>query len=122
MALREKLRERAQGQLEPGEQIQGALMYQTGMNPWMFGVLGGVLGLIFTKYHILVATDRSIILLKANKFVPSKPKSLEGRIPRNTKVGPVEGKLWGKTTVQGEKAFVHRRFFKDVETIDAQSG
>lgn len=117
MALRDKLVERAQPHLEPGEQVQAVFLAQTGPSPW-FAALSWLIVLFGAKYYVVVVTDRAILALRAGAFVPSKPKSLETRLPRATRIGPLSG-LWGKSTLLGPKTHIHKRFHKDVDAADA---
>jgi hypothetical protein len=118
MALRDKLRDRVQPQLEPGEQIQEVFLAQTGPTPW--------LGLLTTfiwfavKRRIVVATDRAIVVFSAGWWTGTSPKGLVARLPRATQIGPVSG-LWGKTTIAGEKVHIHKRFHGHVASADAQA-
>lgn len=117
MALREKLHERAQPYLEPGEQIQAVAMGQTGPSPW-FALLTYLVVLFGgAKFYIFVFTDRSIIVLRAGMWTPAKPKELVGRLPREVWVGDVSG-LWAKTNLAGETTHVHKRFHKDLKAAD----
>lgn len=116
MALRDKLRDRAQPFLEPGEQIQSVVMAQTGPSPW-FGALSWLIVLFGGKFYVVAITDRSIVALKAGAFTPSKPKALVNRFPRNVWVGEVSG-IWGKTQLLGETTYVHKRFHKDLKEAD----
>jgi hypothetical protein len=118
MALREKLTERAQPFLEPGEQVQQVFLGQTGPSP-MF-VLVSYLIMLWSKFYVVVVTDRGILLLRSGALVPSKPKELAARLPRDVRIGPMSG-LWGKTESLGpNKMWVHKRFHKDVAAADAQ--
>jgi hypothetical protein len=116
MALRDKLRERAQPFLESGEKVEEVFPAQAG-SPWMVGLGGGLLLLLFAKPRDVVVTDRSIVVLRQSKATAT-PKELLGRIPRNTMIGPVRG-IWAKTELNGEKLWIHRRFHKDVASADA---
>lgn len=118
MALRDKLAERTQPYLEPGEQVRHVFMGQTGPSPW-FAALSWLIILIAGEYYVFTVTDRAILVMKAGKFIPSKPKSLEARLPRQTQIGPVSG-LWGKTETLGRRVWVHKRFHKDVNAADAE--
>jgi hypothetical protein len=40
-------------------------------------------------------------------------------LPRSTRLGPASG-LWHVIPAAGENLRVHRRFFKDIETADAE--
>lgn len=59
MALRDKLADRAQPYLEPGEQVRHVFMGQTGPSAW-FAALSYLIVLIAGKYFIFVVTDRAI--------------------------------------------------------------
>lgn len=118
MALRDKLRERVQPHLEPGEQIQAVFMAQTGPTPWLAGAIGAVIYMFIAKYKVVAVTDRAIVMLKAGAFSPSKPKEVLARLPR-TRIGKPEAKVWGKIELGGERHWVHRRFFGDIEAADA---
>ena len=117
MALREKLRDRVQALLEPGEQIQEVFLAQSGPNPNL--VLLTYLVYFFNKYYVVAATDRSIVLMRAPMMTPAKPKAVASRLPRATKIGPVSGALWAKTALPDGPIWVHRRFYKDVAQADA---
>jgi len=118
MALRDKLRERSQPFLEPGEEVRHVFLAQAGPSPWLFAL--SWLFAFWMKYRIVVVTDRSVVLLSASPWVPAKPKELVARLPRSTTFGPLEG-VWAKTQIQGEKFYIHKRFHKDVEAADAEA-
>jgi hypothetical protein len=116
LALRDKLRDRIQPYLEPGEEVHQVFLAQTGPSPY-FALLSYWILLIAGGYRIVVVTDRAIIVLKAGKWRPAKPKSLLRRGPRQVRLGPVSG-LWAKVLL-GESCWVHKRFHKDIEAADA---
>lgn len=118
MALRDKLAARVQPYLEEGEQVRHVFMGQTGPNPW-FGLLSYWIMLFKGKYFIFAATDRAILVVRASKWLPSKPKEIEARLPRATRIGPVKG-LWGESNALGQRVWIHKRFHKDVEAADAE--
>lgn len=118
MAIRDKLVERSQPHLEPGEQIQQVFLAQTGPNP-MLGALTYLIA-FWVKYYVVVVTDRGIVFLRSGVLTPSKPKSLYKRVARQTTLGPLSG-LWGKMMVDGERFWVHKRFHKDVAAADGQT-
>lgn len=120
MALRDKLAERSAPYLEPGETVQHVFMGQTGPNP-MWALLTYWIMLIKGKYFIFTVTDRAILVIRASKWVPSKPKELEARLPRATRIGPVSG-MWGETHALGQRVWINKRFHKDVEAADAALG
>lgn len=117
MALRDKLRDRAQPFLEEGEQIQAVAMAQTGPSPWFAALTWLIVLFGGAKYYVVVFTDRSIVVLRASMLMASKPKEFVGRLPREVRVGDVSG-LWAKTNMLGEKAYVHKRFHKDLKAAD----
>jgi hypothetical protein len=115
MALRDKLAERARPYLEPGEQIQSVFCAQSGPSPyWAF--LSAWIMILTNGYVVVVATDRSIIVLKAGRFTPTKPKSLRLRGPRNVWFGAPTG-LWGQIQLD-QRYWVHKRWHKDVVLAD----
>jgi hypothetical protein len=116
MALQEKIRERSQPFLEPGETMQTAFLAQTGPTPWLAGAFGALIYMFIAKYRIVVVTDRAVVLLKAGAFRPAKPKEVVKRLPRTTPIGPFEGKIWGKVQIDGERHWVHRRFKDEIQS------
>jgi hypothetical protein len=121
MALREKLASRTQPFLEPGEQVMQIFSAQTGPNPWLIPAIGPIIVLFFSKMRVIAVTDRAVLLLNSSKL-SAKPTALVQRLPRQTRLGPIEGKIWGKITVGGERIWVHKRFHKDVQAADAALG
>lgn len=117
MALRDKLTERAQPYLEPGEVVRHVFLGQTGPNP-AFALITYLI-MFYSKYWIVVVTDRAILVLQAGKLGSSKPKALSQRLPRSTQIGPLSG-LWSDTMAFGQKMWIHRRYHKDVAAADAE--
>ncbi|MBI2169793.1 MAG: hypothetical protein HYU28_09900 [Actinobacteria bacterium] len=118
MALRDKLRDRAQPFLEPGEEARHVFLAQTGPSPYFLFLT--YLIFFWTKFYVVAVTDRSVIVLRASFWMPAKPKSLHQRLPRQSRLGaPLKG-LWGKADVGGERMFVHKRFHNDVAAADAE--
>lgn len=118
MAIRDKLRERVQPYVEPGEQVQQVFIAQTGPSPWLMGLLGGLLIMLLMKPRIIVVTDRRIIVLRGGRFAVTQPKEQLAVLARQTTIGPVKG-LWTRTNLGAERMWVHRRFKQDVEAADA---
>jgi hypothetical protein len=116
MTLRDKLRSRSEPFLEPGETIQEVFPVQAG-NPWMVGLGGGLLMLLLGKPRDVVVTDRSVVVLRQSKMTAT-PKEILGRLPRNTRFGPVKG-IWAKSELNGEMVWIHRRFHGDANRADA---
>ncbi|MHB8342512.1 MAG: hypothetical protein ACYDB7_15280 [Mycobacteriales bacterium] len=117
MSLREKLHERAQPLLEPGEVVQQAFLAQAGPNPSL-AILTWLV-MFFTEYRIVVTTDRAVVVLLAGRMTPSKPQSVLLRLPRSTVLGPVSRALWSPIALPGKRTWVHRRFYADVRAADA---
>ena len=117
MALRDKLRGRAQPYLEPGEQIQAVWLGQSGPSPYYMFLSYWII-IIGGHYKVFVATDRAILVLDAGKMTPAKPKRLRVRAPRHIQLGPCGG-LWGQIHIAGTRYWVHKRFHKDIDAADA---
>ena len=117
MALRDKLRERVQPALDPGEQIEHVFMARTGPNP----LLGLITWLILfrTKYFLIAVTDRRIAVFDTGRMSGTKPRNLVASFPRDTHLGGAPGGLWGKIDLGGVRYWVNRRFRADVQAADA---
>jgi hypothetical protein len=116
MALRDKLADRVRPMLQPGEQIQEVLLSQTGPSPyWAF-----LTYLIFfaIKRHIIVVTDRAIVMVKAGAWTGTSAQEVLARLPRSTRFGPLSG-LWAGVELNGEKQWIHKRFHADAARADA---
>ncbi|MDE9365248.1 hypothetical protein PZ938_06480 [Luteipulveratus sp. YIM 133132] len=114
MALRDKLVDRAQPYLEPGERVQAVFQAQSGPSPyWSF-----LTYLMFFWFQpvIVVVTDRAVVVLNAGKLRVTFPKSLRLRGPREVWFGEPSG-LWGNIQLD-TKYYVHKRFHKDVRAAD----
>lgn len=116
MALREKVTERVQPLLQPGDQVRHVFLTQTGMSP--YSPLGGLIGTLIRKYWIVVVTDTQFVVCKASLFGTTKPKGVAYGEPR--RVLAPEGKLWGKAVLGNDTHYIHRRFFKDIAAQDAE--
>lgn len=116
MALRDKLRERCQPLLEPGEQTQEVFLAQTGPSPW-FGLLTYLI-FFWVKRRVIAVTDRAIVVIRSGSWSGTSAQEVLARLPRNTPLGPVSG-LWAKVVLNGERMWVHKRFHSDIERADA---
>jgi hypothetical protein len=119
MALHERLVERLQPCLEPGEQVQQVFMVQTGPNPnWIFAT---TLVLFTVRYYYVAVTDRAIVVLEPRRK-SAAPKPPVARLPRQLVMGPAKGRWAGPLylTPDGKKAWVRRRFHKDINAADEQ--
>jgi hypothetical protein len=114
MALRDKIREKIEPQLEQGETLRQVFVAQTGPSPyWLFLTY---LCFFWIKYSVFAVTDRRILVFQSNSAF--RVKELSGTLPRETRFGPVSG-LWTKIEISGTSYWVHRRFQKDVKAADA---
>jgi hypothetical protein len=118
MALRDKLRERIQPLLEPGEQIQHVFMAQTASQ---YTILVPIWFLIQNRYRVVAVTDRNVVVLEAARMQNSKPTGVLTRLPRNTPLGTPDG-MWHVIELGGENLRVHKRFHKDIEEASGIGG
>lgn len=116
MALRDKLAQRATPFLEPGEQIQAVIYCQSGASPY-WSVISTWIVLLTAGYHVLVVTDRAIVVLRSGRFRSTFPKTLTARLPRQPLDEP--SGLWGQVHAGGTRYWVHKRFHKDVRAANA---
>jgi hypothetical protein len=119
MALRDKLAERTRPYLEDGEQVEQVFLAQTGPTPWLMGLIGGLAMMLAVKRRIIVVTDRAIVVLAAGAWTGTNAKSVVARLPRQTRFGALKG-LWARIELDGQRMWVHKRFFKDVAEADAK--
>ncbi|HEY4346848.1 MAG TPA: hypothetical protein VGM80_04605 [Gaiellaceae bacterium] len=117
MALRDKLQDRVQPMLEPGEQIQAVFLCQSGPNPSF--ILLTYLFMFFSKYWVVAATDKRIAVFKASVMAPSKPKELAESLPRDSPLPDPSGAVFAGFDLGGKRYWVHRRFWKDVRAAAA---
>jgi hypothetical protein len=86
---------------------------------WLAALTGVFVFLGLNRYRIFVVTSQRILVLDAGKASMAKAKGVVTELPRATKLGPGSG-LWHMIPAGNETLRVHRRFFKDIETADAQ--
>jgi hypothetical protein len=116
MAIRDKIRQRV-GPMLPGQNVRYTIWAQSGVPPF----LNGAIFFFLMRFKIIAVTDQSITVFKSSRWSAS-PKEMLGTFPRATRLGPTNGVLWSKTYFDGEKTYVHRRFWKDIEAADAEIG
>jgi hypothetical protein len=114
-----KVRDRVRALVDDGEVVQAAFPAHIGPTPWLGGAIGAVVYAFVAKFRIIVATDRSIIVMRASWYRPKTPQEVLERLPRDTRLGPFEGKVWGKVHVAGERHWVHRLYRSEVTAADA---
>jgi hypothetical protein len=116
MALRDKIVQKVQPMLEPGEQVQAVIVGQTA-SQWL-AMLGLIPFMLTNRYYVVAATDRRIALFEGGRFTLGSPNKLVASLPRTTVIGPASG-LWWRTEVAGTTLRIHRRFHQDVARADA---
>ncbi len=119
MALRDSMAASAAQYLGPAETVQAVFGAQTA-SPWLAALTGVFVFLGLNKYRIVVATPQRILVLDAGRASMKKARGVVAELPRSTRLGPASG-VWHKIPASGETLRVHRRFFKDIETADAQA-
>ena len=117
IAIRDRIAEKAAPFLQPGEVVQQAFAAQTVSQYWAF--LSWIIIVAQNAYRAVVVTDRRIIVFQSSRWAFSNVKSIKRELPRSTRIGPLDGKLWAKTDSLGETLYIARRFFADVEAADA---
>ena len=122
MGFQDKLRARVTPFLEPGAQLRQVILVEAGPSPWLrvgivIGV--GVLAMVLlVKPMIIAVTDTEIIILRASRWRAGQPREVLARLPRQTRLGPANGKAWAKLNVAGQSVWVHRRYFDAVRAAD----
>ena len=116
LAVRDRITEKAQGLLEPGETIQAVIPAQT-KSGWL-GAIGVLLLMLINRYQPIVVTDRRIVITDSGRFKMANPTSIVRTVPRTTQIGPASG-LWWKCESLGSPLYVAKRFHKDVEAADS---
>jgi hypothetical protein len=102
----------ASAHLEPGEQIQ-AVFPALRSAPWkLFGVDG-------VHNYAVVATDRRIAVFRTSKWKLSTVDALLDELPRSHRFGAPGGALYAKIRLGTVDAWVHRRFWGQVQAADA---
>jgi hypothetical protein len=123
MALRDKLRERVQPYLQPGEQVEQVFLAQGGMTPWLANGAFGLLGAMTATRRIVVVTSQAILVVEASKLTGTTPtkRGVIARLPRQTVIGPPRG-LWAKVRIADDNLYVHKRFHRDIEQANERAG
>jgi hypothetical protein len=120
MALREKLRTKAQPLLNPGETIEQIFPAQGGAHPLLvtsFGLVGLLLMAKWLKFYVVARTDQSLILFGGG--ASGKPKNVIARLPLDTPIGPVKGIFFAPLTLDDRRVWVHRWFFPDARAASS---
>jgi hypothetical protein len=148
MNMRDRLVARSRPLLPPDAGVEHVFVCQTGPNPlalplmavafalfsmlfaasvggaWIVIITGPcLLAYLFyafsvTKPRVVCVTDEATFVLASGKA--GKPKELLATLPRSTQFGPVAG-MWARVHVGTQKAWVHKRFHRDVAAADASA-
>ena len=123
MSLRDAMAASSAQFLAPGETLQVVISGQTG-SPWVralgsgFGLIGALIAANFNHYRIVAVTDQRILILDSGKMSTKNARDVLDVLPRATGLGLATG-IWHKIEAPSGTIWVHRRFFKDVQTADA---
>jgi hypothetical protein len=118
--IRQRMAARCQPLL-PKEQI-GYIIYCQRHSPYAMAVLPAQPRVIVvTQDHvwmIRVGTTWMNVLAEPMPSFLAPPKGIIAKLPRDTRIGPVSGLIWGRTSINGERVWIQRKFFRDVEAAD----
>ena len=117
MAIRDQLRANAAPHLQDGETIQAVFTGQT-TSQW-FALISYWIILIRNAYRVVIVTDRRILVARSGRLRTTPVKEILHEVSRQTRIGPPTGAVWYHTDALGEKLYIHRRWFKDIEAADA---
>jgi len=123
LATARQLAELSAPLLPPGSQVRQAFICQTGSNFALF-VANWLTGLtmFWITYRCVAVTQDAIYVLDSPKLSGgARPRSIVGKIPRHTQLGPVSGR-WGQITLLGERYWVKKRFQDQVIAADNEAG
>ncbi len=116
MSLRDSMRDSAAQFVQPGETVQAVIGAQTA-SQWMVPLTGFIFFRFINSYRIIAVTSRRILVLDSGKSSMKKARGVVTELPRSTRLGPGSGS-WHVIPAGSEKLRVHRRFFKDMQTVD----
>jgi hypothetical protein len=119
MGLRHKPRRHARDLLAPGESIDAVFGAQT-VSPWWKFLSYSIL-MLAGGYRADIVTDRRILVCRCGRLRSSALKEVLAELPGQTVIGPLAG-MWSHTEALGERLYVYRRFYKDVDDADARFG
>jgi hypothetical protein len=113
--------------LLPGEHVRYVIGVRTGLSPKIAGPHWGfdltLLGLPFWHARVIVVTDKSIVICKAKgKIDASIPKEVLCRLPRDTRLGPVQpaGRMWGHIQAGDKRMWLALSVRQFIERADAE--
>jgi hypothetical protein len=111
MGMAEKIVQRAQARVEPGEVVQGAFAGQPSIRNRIGE--GG--------YRVVVATDRRFLVFQSGTFSQTVLKDLVEESPRDQRLGEPGG-LFYDVTIGTQTMKVNFRYFGQLRTIDLALG
>ena len=116
MTLQDKIGQRSQPLLEPGEQIEAVVGAHT-VRPTLCVI--GWLFWVKNDYTAIVATDRRIVTIVFGRWTWGTPTRINEISPRSTRLGPASG-LWHQvvTLDPDRPLWVYRRFHSAIEVAD----
>jgi hypothetical protein len=116
MSLPDKIRQRSQPLLEPGEQIQVVAGAHT-VRPLLCAI--GWLLWVKNDYTAIVATDRRIVTIVFGRWTWGTPTKINEIYPRSTRLGPVSGFWHEVVTLDPHRPlWVYKRFHPAIEAAD----
>lgn len=107
MTMADKIIQRAQERIDPGEVIQGAFAAQMTIRNRVGE--GG--------YRVVVATDRRFLVFQSGTFSQTTIKQLIEESPRGQRLGEPSG-LFATVTIGRETMKVNFRYFDQLRAID----
>jgi hypothetical protein len=107
MGMADKIVQRAQSHVEPGEIVQGAFAAQTTIRNRIGD--GG--------YRVVVATDRRFLVFQSGTFSQTAIKGLIEESSRHQRLGEPSG-VFSNVTVGTQALKVNFRYFRQLEAID----
>ncbi len=108
--------------LREGEVVHAAICAQN-KGSGAYAALGAAAPLTM-KFYWIVATDLRIIVFNASATGVTKVKGIDRELPRETQIGPPNGKgsltrsLY-RTDALGERVFIPRPYWGEVKAADA---
>ncbi len=135
----ERLIERCQPFLEPGEVVAHVIRALEGPKRWIGLGLGIVVGLglgtllrapllglpimwlVYTRLYarrVILATDRNLVVVAGGRWRYT-PRGILDRLDIETKIGPLKG-LFLQTTLNGRRMYVVPRCVNEVAAADAE--
>ncbi|MEJ3659286.1 hypothetical protein WEH80_40650 [Actinomycetes bacterium KLBMP 9759] len=117
MDLRDRLRAEAADFVPGGHDIQGVFIARAGLPPFLYPILRWV-GWPGVRQYIVVSTAHAHVLLFSSRSRTAL--GIAGTLARSVRFGPLSGR-WGRSVVEGQKIYIHRRFHGDIADLDALS-